>query len=209
VNYGFDNKVYFLGKPCVNNHFWLNTNQTLRMTKEGRDKNKCVQCRLEGSRRNSKNNNKPEYKEKRKEYRQKNKEILNEKSKQWRVENIDKVKIIVQRANARKRSDQSIFYTNAELQEQFAKFKNECAYCGKKTGGMTIDHMYPVCNGSVDCIENIVPACISCNAGKRNKEMYEWYSKKPFFSQKRFDKIIENTAYALPVFSSNANYYSG
>jgi len=45
-----------------------------------------------------------------------------------------------------------------------------CAYCGAKKS-MTQDHVRAVKNGGHDRIENIVPACKSCNSRKRDLEI--------------------------------------
>jgi len=47
-----------------------------------------------------------------------------------------------------------------------------CAYCGRKLKKLTKDHLIPISKGdpdNVDSIENIVPACKSCNSRKNNK----------------------------------------
>ena len=38
-------------------------------------------------------------------------------------------------------------------------------------------------------IENIVPACLSCNCSKGAREMLSWYTKQSFFSPERLSKI--------------------
>lgn len=46
--------------------------------------------------------------------------------------------------------------------------KNRCHYCGKKRV-LTLDHVIPLSKGGLHVIENIVPACRSCNSKKKDK----------------------------------------
>ena len=49
-----------------------------------------------------------------------------------------------------------------------------CHYCGAGNVKLTRDHVVPISRGGSDCIENVVPACMSCNASKGNKLVEEW-----------------------------------
>lgn len=49
------------------------------------------------------------------------------------------------------------------------KFNNKCFYCGTGNVKLTMDHVIPVSRGGLHSIENIVPACCSCNASKGDK----------------------------------------
>lgn len=57
--------------------------------------------------------------------------------------------------------------------EQFASLGNVCHYCGK-VGSMTRDHVIPITRFGTDNIENIVPACRSCNSKKNAKTAEEY-----------------------------------
>lgn len=48
---------------------------------------------------------------------------------------------------------------------------NRCAYCGA-TSRLTKDHVVPISKGGTDYIENILPACLSCNSRKRDKPSF-------------------------------------
>jgi len=52
-----------------------------------------------------------------------------------------------------------------------------CVYCGNKKP-LTIDHIIPLYSGGSNQIENIVPACMSCNCSKRNKSVLFFMYKK-------------------------------
>ena len=41
-----------------------------------------------------------------------------------------------------------------------------CAYCGRGSGKMTVDHIVPRSRGGASCFENCVACCRSCNARK-------------------------------------------
>lgn len=47
-----------------------------------------------------------------------------------------------------------------------ALYNYRCVYCGKKSQLLSRDHLTPVSRGGQDTVDNIVPACISCNARK-------------------------------------------
>ncbi len=46
---------------------------------------------------------------------------------------------------------------------------HECAYCGKKSGLLTIDHIIPRERGGQNTWENLITACSSCNLMKSNR----------------------------------------
>ena len=48
------------------------------------------------------------------------------------------------------------------------KWNYECAYCGSDKD-LTIDHIVPKHKGGKDSWENLVAACVPCNAKKGNK----------------------------------------
>lgn len=50
----------------------------------------------------------------------------------------------------------------------FARDRNQCQYCGKHfpTADLSIDHVIPKARGGTDTWENLVCACIWCNARK-------------------------------------------
>lgn len=45
-----------------------------------------------------------------------------------------------------------------------------CQYCGEKPPNiiLRLDHVFPVCRGGTNDIENVVTCCHACNVGKRN-----------------------------------------
>lgn len=55
--------------------------------------------------------------------------------------------------------------TKAERREVYDKMNGHCAYCGSELTmeNMTADHVVPLANGGDDIIDNMMPACRSCN----------------------------------------------
>lgn len=46
------------------------------------------------------------------------------------------------------------------------RFDHRCAYCGRRVK-LTMDHVTPISKGGSHTVQNVVPACISCNCRKR------------------------------------------
>lgn len=70
------------------------------------------------------------------------------------------------------------------------EWHGECAYCGASPETLERDHVVPLKSGGDTKIENIVPACPSCNRSKGHKSISEWYAKQPFYDKTREAKII-------------------
>src|SRR5439155_196823 len=72
-----------------------------------------------------------------------------------------------QRRRARRRGADGMF-SSAEWTLLVWLFQGRCAYCWQEKK-LTIDHVIPLSRGGSNFIENIVPACQSCNSTKYNK----------------------------------------
>lgn len=94
----------------------------------------------------------------------------------WIQNNRDKKRAAWKKWNNRKRSNSEISIgLSSDEWEQIKKDWNYCcAYCGKLFNDLTQDHVIPLSKGGIDSIENIVPACKSCNSSKGNKDLKEW-----------------------------------
>lgn len=73
-------------------------------------------------------------------------------------------------------------------------FNGECCYCGNNTT-LTQDHFIALSYGGEWGIDNIVPACVSCNSSKHNKDFFIWYPRHKHFSQKRTKLILKYLNY--------------
>ena len=76
-------------------------------------------------------------------------------------------------------------------QWEFCKnsFDNKCCYCGKKEP-LQQEHFIPVSKMGHFAINNILPACGSCNIKKNNGDFFYWYPRQSFYSKQREIKIL-------------------
>jgi len=112
----------------------------------------------------------------------------------WQRANPDKLKVYGQ-------LHEDHIISKKEWIDEKEYFNNECAYCGlkiedhyftrlgiTKNGDFHKDHL--VHNGS-NYIDNCIPACKSCNCSKHTATLDEWYRKQDFFTESRYNKIIQ------------------
>ena len=69
------------------------------------------------------------------------------------------------------------------------KWKHKCAYC-ESTECLTIDHIVPQSKGGSDFLTNVLCCCRRCNNSKSHTDWIEWYSSQDFFTEERYDVII-------------------
>jgi len=85
--------------------------------------------------------------------------------------------------------------TEVEWRKELEVFDYKCAYCGmteeesKRTQNQVL-HKEHVDTGGYNDLRNAVPACRSCNSGKHEDDLEEWYFEQEFFDEDRYDKII-------------------
>ena len=73
----------------------------------------------------------------------------------------------------------------SELKKQvWNKTNGKCYYCGTQTvpfgsapDSFCVDHVIPRTRNGTDDIENLVPACFSCNITKSSKGLFNWASE--------------------------------
>lgn len=131
-----------------------------------------------------------EYNKKR--YEEKKEQIL-AVARKWKVNNRDKVNIGKQRRRALIRNLPASF-TDEHWKQCKDSFDNKCCYCGKRKV-LSQDHFISVHNGGEYTINNIVPACKTCNSGKQEKDFFEWYPNQPFYSEVRQKRILKYLNY--------------
>lgn len=94
----------------------------------------------------------------------------------WRSENPEKKAHAENHRRARKANNGGS-HTLDELIEKFSRLGNVCYYCGK-AGKLSVDHDVPLVRGGTDDIDNILPACRSCNSKKSALTADEYLLKR-------------------------------
>lgn len=143
----------------------------------------------------------------RKEYQRKYREKNAQRLKLYKIENREHIRIVqreyrknnpeVKRISEHKRNALKRNLPNTLTLKQWMDikqcFNNKCAYCGKTdNSGLTQDHFIPLSRGGEYTVNNIIPACKSCNSSKGNKDFFEWYEVQSFYDEKRKLKIIKH-----------------
>lgn len=88
----------------------------------------------------------------------------------WRKEHPDKVRAYRKGTDSKRKArvrNAIGFFTTTEWLKLLELYHNRCAYCGKKSKGLTVDHIVPLIRGGTNTIDNIVPACGACNSSKK------------------------------------------
>ncbi|MFT4035083.1 MAG: HNH endonuclease [Patulibacter sp.] len=76
-----------------------------------------------------------------------------------------------------------------------------CAYCGQIGRPLQRDTLLPISRGGRYTLENVVPACGSCNASKGNDEVTGWL-RRSGRSERAF---LERYAALLPALRKHAD----
>ncbi|QKS73286.1 HNH endonuclease [Paenalkalicoccus suaedae] len=89
-----------------------------------------------------------------------------------------------------------MFLTREQLTELEAR--TNCAYCGEEfnttiTGHKQIDHVMPLGEG-ITARGNLTAACSSCNAGKHNRHVLDYYARSDKFTDELLDALIADLA---------------
>ena len=71
----------------------------------------------------------------------------------------------------------------------FDHWGSKCAYCGEHAD--TLDHVVPRHKGGLTIKENLVSCCRRCNGSKGAEDLWNWYTKQPFFCQEKAEVILE------------------
>jgi len=93
--------------------------------------------------------------------------------KKWRTEHRDKVREHDHRYRANRANARVSDFTARQWRWLKEQYDNRCAYCGIHSDRLEADHIIPLSRGGLNTIANIVPACKSCNARKKDRLIEE------------------------------------
>ncbi len=94
--------------------------------------------------------------------------------KEWRLRNLARARAYVRVSNHKRRAASAgKHFTFEEWEGLLKKYDGRCAYCGS-TAQLEADHRMPLCMGGSNDIDNILPACRSCNRRKHRKTEAEF-----------------------------------
>lgn len=77
------------------------------------------------------------------------------------------------RARARAADGQ---FTSSQWRALVVRYDGKCAYCGA-TGPLEVDHRIPLSRGGSNAIDNVLPACGSCNRAKHQLSEVEFRAR--------------------------------
>lgn len=109
-------------------------------------------------------------------YRVGREEDLRAKARQYYRENREQFYVYVAQRRARKRGA-SGSHTLAQWRAKIAAYDSCCAYCDVRLERPSREHVIPLCRGGSNNIDNLVPACRSCN-GRKGRHIWEPRSPK-------------------------------
>ena len=66
-----------------------------------------------------------------------------------------------------------------------------CAYCGNPDSALQKDCVLPISRGGRYTLDNVVPACRSCNASKCNDEVTSWLRRKRLDERAFLTRLVE------------------
>jgi hypothetical protein len=69
-------------------------------------------------------------------------------------------------------------HTREEFEALCEAFEFRCAYCGDAPDALTEDHVEALSIGGSDSIDNVLPACASCNASKGTESVDEFLERR-------------------------------
>jgi 5-methylcytosine-specific restriction endonuclease McrA len=95
---------------------------------------------------------------------------------------------------ARKRRRRVNAVVNDLTADEWASIKaawNGCAYCGATDAPLQRDCVMAISRGGRYTIDNVVPACASCNTSKCNDEVTGWLRRKRLDERKFLTRYME------------------
>ena len=95
---------------------------------------------------------------------------------------------------ARKRKRRVNAVVNDLTADQWASLKQAwqgCAYCGAADSALQRDCVMAISRGGRYTVDNVVPACASCNTSKCNEEVTAWMRRKRLDERMFLTRYIE------------------
>ena len=89
----------------------------------------------------------------------------------------------------KQKGNHSLPVSASEIRDRFNDFGGCCAFCGRQRA-LQIEHLLARAHGGPHVLGNLAPACAECNSSKLAKDLEAWYRAQPFFSEKRWRKIL-------------------
>jgi 5-methylcytosine-specific restriction endonuclease McrA len=175
------------GRQPVNASALVPKAELCRMAQERRDRQRAAAKarRQEREAQRAMREQDPEWQAKHKEEKRMNQLIRYALDEDFRLYNREKSK----RRKATIKERHAVRVKSRDIRARFAQF-NGCAYCGTH-GDMHMDHFIPLARGGTHALGNLVPACPSCNYSKTDHDPEQWYRAQPFFTEKRWRKILQ------------------
>lgn len=107
------------------------------------------------------------------EYYLEHKDVYQKRAAVWRRCNPEKTQIAMSAYVARKRNAGTVDFTAAQWTQLKAAY-GMCAYCHNTNRTLEQEHVVPLVRGGDHTLENIIPACRTCNASKGDKTALEF-----------------------------------
>lgn len=181
----FNPEKHYIGKLCKRGHRWQGKKKTARY----KGCYSCIICKyLAGKSSQKTKTGKANQRKYRLKYRQ--------SERYFRPAKTERQRLLEAMAAARRRALRAgaahVTYTLEQLLSKLDEFGFGCSYCGRAGLNIGIDHFTPITKGGQDRIENILPACGSCNSKKHNSDCETWFRSMPFFHQTRWNRILKH-----------------
>jgi hypothetical protein len=107
------------------------------------------------------------------EWARRNRDKMRAREKEWARLHPDALRRRQHRRRARERGATGD-WTPDEWAHLVASYGGTCAYCGRRTTLLTVDHRVPLFRGGANSIDNILPACSLCNKRKGYRDEEEF-----------------------------------
>lgn len=140
----------------------------------------------------------PDYAEKRRSqtraWQESNRDKARAASKRWRDQNPESLKRLGSLRRAREYNATIPGRpVTAKVEKERKALFGGCCFCGSQ-GKLTLEHIVPLSKGGLHVEENLLGSCKPCNSSKHVKPVEAWYRAQPFFSEQRWQEILEVTS---------------